>query len=300
MNPVLTLSNLSKNFGNLKAVNSVTFSVEKGSVFGILGPNGSGKTTTLGMLLGVLQPSGGNFSWFGEAPSAASLKRIGAILETPNFYPYLSGKANLKLVAAIKECGEDRIEEVLRQVNLLDRAKDKFRTYSLGMKQRLALAAALLNEPEVLVLDEPTNGLDPQGIAEVREVIGQIADSGTTILLASHLLDEVEKVCREVAILKKGELLYCGPVEGVSNDLSAQYVELSADDLKALEQVLSKHPQIMRITPRDKGLIATFTETIHGGDLNGYLFQQGIVLNHLAVRQKSLEAQFLELTNKNQ
>ena len=299
MNSVLSIDNLSKSYGQVKAVQNLSFSVEKGSVFGILGPNGSGKTTTLGMLLGVLQPDAGNFSWFGKAPAAESLKKIGAILETPNFFPYLSGIQNLRIVADIKEVPYSRIDPVLEQVNLSNRGKDNFKNYSLGMKQRLALGAALLNQPEVLVLDEPTNGLDPQGIAEVRQLITQIAQDGTTILLASHLLDEVEKVCTDVAILKSGQLLFSGPVSEILTGSGSEYVELNAPDIAKLKAALQQHPEIENLINRAPGLVATFTRPITGVELNDYLHQQGVTLGHLAVRQKSLETQFLELTSKN-
>jgi ABC-type multidrug transport system ATPase subunit len=205
MPKVLEINNLSKNYGRIKAVDQASFSVEKGQVFGILGPNGSGKTTTLGIILDVIQPSEGSYQWFEEPNSHQQRKKIGSILETPNFYPYLSAVNNLKIVADIKGIDYSDIERVLKVTNLVDRKDDKFKTYSLGMKQRMSIASALLGDPEVLVLDEPTNGLDPQGIAEVRNLIIELGNQGKTIILASHLLDEVEKVCTHAAVLKKGK-----------------------------------------------------------------------------------------------
>src|SRR5688572_2298659 len=193
----------------------------------MLGPNGSGKTTTLGMLMSVVNPSAGSYKWFDEPPSAQVRKKIGAVLEHPIFYPYLSGQKNLELNAKIKECPPENIPNVLELVELTDRRHDKYKTYSLGMKQRLAIASALLNNPTVLILDEPTNGLDPMGIAEIRELIKKIAANGKTIILASHLLDEVQKVCTHFAILRKGSLIHCGPVEEVN--AGSETIEVRAD-----------------------------------------------------------------------
>ena len=238
MEQILTIDNLNKKYGTVQAVKNLSLQIEKGSVFGILGPNGSGKTTTLGIALGVIKPTSGSFEWFGKPLNKAALLRIGAILEQPNIYPYLSAVNNLKIVADIKKTNYDRIDEVLRLVDLYDRRNDKYRNFSLGMKQRLAIASALINDREVLVLDEPTHGLDPKGIAYLSAIINKIAQQGTTIILASHLLDEVEKVCTHVAVLKKGETLLTGPVTDV---LAANAtVELSAEDENKLVEILPK------------------------------------------------------------
>ncbi|MFT5022142.1 MAG: ABC-2 type transport system ATP-binding protein, partial [Colwellia sp.] len=189
METILSVSELTKSYGSLIAVKKLSFTIEKGNVYGILGPNGSGKSTTLGMVLSVVNPTQGSFSWFGGALSThQALKKVGAIIERPNFYPYMSAVKNLRLVCKIKGVSEKTIEEKLELVGLLDRKDSLFSSYSLGMKQRLAIASALLNDPEILILDEPTNGLDPQGIHQIREIIKTIAAKGTTILLASHLL----------------------------------------------------------------------------------------------------------------
>ena len=210
MEKVLTISGLQKNYGKIHAVNDLSLSVERGSVYGILGPNGSGKTTTLAIILGVVNSNGGSYSWFGNENSKNDRKRIGAILEQPLFYPYLTAEKNLQIVASIKGVEYSDIERVLKIVELFERKDSKFRTFSYGMKQRLAIASALLGNPEVLIFDEPTNGLDPKGIAEIRELIIKIAKQGITILLASHLLDEVQKTCSHVAVLKSGKKLYEG------------------------------------------------------------------------------------------
>ncbi|MGA9325609.1 MAG: ATP-binding cassette domain-containing protein, partial [Salegentibacter sp.] len=185
METILTLNQLTKNYGTLTAVDKLSFSIEKGNVYGILGPNGSGKSTTLGMVLNVVNKTGGDFSWFnGSESTHEALKKVGAIIEHPNFYPYMTATQNLALVCKIKGVQPEKIEEKLEIVGLLDRKNSKFSTFSLGMKQRLAIASALLNDPEILILDEPTNGLDPQGIHQIREIIRKIATTGTTILLA--------------------------------------------------------------------------------------------------------------------
>ena len=243
MESVLSIQHLNKHYGRLHAVNDLNLEVPRGSVFGILGPNGSGKTTTLGMLLDVLSVDSGAFYWFGKPSNKAVRKRIGAILETPNFYPYLNAVRNLKIVADIKGAPYDQIGEVLKRVGLYERRNDSFKTYSLGMKQRLAIAGALLNNPEVLVLDEPTNGLDPQGIAEIRELIVRISQEGVTILLASHLLDEVEKVCTDVAVLKKGQLLFLGKVDQVLGDRDTTLFEVASEDLDGAEGRLQLAPR---------------------------------------------------------
>ncbi|MGB0979072.1 MAG: ABC transporter ATP-binding protein [Croceimicrobium sp.] len=293
MEKILELHALSKNYGRIKAVDQLSLEVEKGTVFGILGPNGSGKTTTLGMLLGVTRPSAGSFSWFGGEQAEKAKKRIGSLLETPNFYPYMTARQNLKLVAKIKECKNPNIEEVLEQVKLLDRGDDKFKTYSLGMKQRLAIASALLGDPDILLLDEPTNGLDPRGIAEVRQLILEIADRGTTVIMASHILAEVEKVCSHVAVLKKGVLKYSGLASELSGHLGKLVV--AAADLEQLQNTLQEHPSIKQIERDGKVLVVLLQEKIDPASINRWLAEKNIHLNHLEQRQGSLEEGFLKL-----
>jgi ABC-2 type transport system ATP-binding protein len=296
MNIILEIDRLSKHFGSLVAVDDISFAVEKGNVYGLLGPNGSGKTTTLGMILNVVNPTKGTWRWFGKEHSAASLKKIGAIIERPNFYPYLSAKKNLQTVANIKQVPVSRIDEKLELVDLLHRKNDRFAAFSLGMKQRLAIAAALLNNPEVLILDEPTNGLDPQGIIKIREIIKQIADTGTTIILASHLLDEVEKVCSHVVVLNKGKSIYCGTVENMSSELG--YFELGAANLDALADIIEKMPQFEKVTHKQNMVLAMLKSDIDAEELNKILVEHGIFLNHLAKRKDNLEQQFLNLIKK--
>lgn len=294
---ILTLNKLTKKFGSLTAVDQLSFTIKKGNVYGILGPNGSGKSTTLGMVLNVVNPSGGNFQWFdGSVSTHNALKKVGAIIEHPNFYPYMTAVQNLALVCKIKGVDPEKISEKLEIVGLLDRKDSKFRTFSLGMKQRLAIASALLNDPEILILDEPTNGLDPQGIHQIREIIRQIATTGTTILLASHLLDEVEKVCSHVVIIRKGIKLYSGRVD----EMNANYgfLELKSPDLEKLKSLLSEHPSIGKISIGEDLLTAFLSEPMDADTLNSYLLEKGVVLSHLVKRKESLEEQFLQLINQ--
>ena len=295
METILTVNNLTKKFGYLTAVKDLSFSIEKGNVYGILGPNGSGKSTTLGIILNVVNKTSGEFSWFdGTTSTHDALKKVGAIIERPNFYPYMSAEKNLKLVCKIKEVPEDKVHEKLELVGLLERKDSKFKTYSLGMKQRLAIASALLNDPEILILDEPTNGLDPAGIHQIREIIKKIAAQGTTILLASHLLDEVEKVCSHVVILRKGEKLYSGPVDSML--ASHGFFELRTTNMNGLKEVLSKHASFGNIVGENGTLTAYLKEEMNAEELNKMLFDQGIILSHLVKRRESLEEQFLTLT----
>ena len=294
---ILTVNNLTKKFGHLTAVKNLSFTIERGNVYGILGPNGSGKSTTLGIVLNVVNRTSGSFSWFdGNTSTHQALKKVGAIIERPNFYPYMSAMQNLKLVCKIKEVPEDRVEEKLRLVGLWERRDSKFRTFSLGMKQRLAIASALLNDPEILILDEPTNGLDPQGIHQIRELIKQIASEGTTILLASHLLDEVEKVCSHVVILRKGENLYDGTVDGML--ASHGYFELRAHDPEKLRRFLEENGSFSHVETENGLLMAYLNEPMEAQTLNQLCFEQKIVLSHLVKRKESLEQQFLTITNK--
>ncbi|CAN5403367.1 ABC transporter ATP-binding protein [soil metagenome] len=292
METVLSIQGLTKNFGKLCAVNQINLEVKRGQVFGMLGPNGSGKTTTLGMLMGVVNPSAGNFSWFGQPPSNQIRKKIGAVLEHPIFYPYLSGQKNLELMALIKEAPVSNIQKVLEIVELADRKHDKYKTYSLGMKQRLAIASALLNDPIVLILDEPTNGLDPMGIAEIREIIKRIANDGKTIILASHLLDEVQKVCTHFAILRKGTLVHSGPVDEVGRGEESVEVLAYHDDIVV---VLENFAGSLNVKKEDQHYLVKMKEGFHSQDLNKYLFEKGIVAIHLLTQKKSLEKQFLEI-----
>lgn len=273
----------------------MSFEIKKGNVYGILGPNGSGKSTTLGIVLNVVNKTSGDFEWFGgKVATHDALKKVGAIIERPNFYPYMTAKENLELVCKIKGTPFSKVDEKLELVGLLERKNDKFKTYSLGMKQRLAIASALLNDPEILILDEPTNGLDPQGIRQIRDIIRIIASQGTTILLASHLLDEVEKVCSHVVVLQKGVMLYQGSVNNMIENNS--FFELQSDNNEQLKLALQNHTSIEKIVEEEGKILVYLEQEISAKELNAYLFEQKIVLEHLVKRKNSLEEQFLELT----
>lgn len=297
MNTVLELRDITKKFGYLTAVKNLSFSIGKGNVYGILGPNGSGKSTTLGMILNVVNVTSGSYSWFsGTTDTHNALKRVGAIIERPNFYPYMSAYQNLKLVCKIKGVSVDAIEEVLETVGLLERKNSAFSTFSLGMKQRLAIASALLNEPEVLILDEPTNGLDPQGIHQIREIIKVIAKKGTTILLASHLLDEVEKVCTHVVVLRKGEKLYSGRVDEMIS--SHGFFEIKTHQNNQLISFIKNHPKVFNHKV-DGDLTTIFLkESLESEVFMKELFENNIIPTHFVKRKESLEEQFLQLTDQ--
>ena len=293
--PILSLHNITKFYGRIQALNNVSLEVPEGSVFGILGPNGSGKTTMLGIVMDVLKATNGSYRWFDHEPSPEDRKKIGTLLETPNFYHYLSGERNLRIAAEIKGHGKEDIPEVLKRVNLWERKDSKFTTYSLGMKQRLALASCLLGNPPVLVFDEPTNGLDPVGIAETRDLIKRLAKEGKTIILASHLLDEVEKVCSHVAILQKGKLIAAGHVDEVL--VNEDIVEVGAADLSQLESVLKLTNGWSQM--RQEGNVIQLyypVGLVKLESINRHCFQNGVVLNHLQLKKKSLEVKFFELT----
>jgi len=293
---VLSINQLTKHYGPIRAVDHLDLEIERGSVYGILGPNGSGKTTTLGMVLDIIRPTRGTYSWFGNPPDKEDRKRIGAILEVPVFYPYLTAEKNLRLNARIKGAGTENIDDILRQVGLLERKDSRYKTYSLGMKQRLAIGSALLGKPEVLILDEPTNGLDPKGIAEIRQLIIQVANEGTTIILASHILDEVQKTCSHVAVLEKGKKLFSGRVDEVLN--KSNWIEVSCENMAALELALKNTPWVSSFQEETDKYVFVPGENINLAEINRYFFDKGIVLSHLALRRKSLENYFLELLDK--
>ena len=295
---VLQIHNLSKSYGKIKALNDVSFNIPKGSVFGLLGPNGSGKTTLLSIVLDILGADAGSYSWFGEPSTFVHRKRIGSLLETPNFYHYLSAVQNLKVTQSISQRGNDAaIDDVLKKVNLYERRNSKFSTYSLGMKQRLAIAASLLGEPEVLLLDEPTNGLDPVGIAEIRELIKSLAAAGHTVIMASHLLDEVEKICDHVAILKYGKLIASGTVASVLADEDCYL--LNATNQESLIGLLKSLPGVSRLAVTNEGIECYIRdESLNAEDINNYCFQHQIVLNQLTAKKKRLEEKFFELTSQ--
>lgn len=293
MPEVLSISGLSKKYGSLRAVNNLDLTIEQGNVYGILGPNGSGKTTTLAIIMDIIKASKGTFRWFGEESSYKSRQRIGATLENPHFYPYLSAINNLKIIASIKDKPYKGLKDILKLVGLYERRRDKFRHYSMGMKQRLAIASALIGDPEVLIFDEPTNGLDPQGIAEIRELIIRIAGEGQTVLLASHLLDEVQKTCSHVAVLRKGEKLFSGSMDELSRE--SDIIELSSNSTEFLLDALREIDDIGEITKEGQLLLVKSKPELTPADINEILIEKGIVLSHLNLRKRSLEKEVLKL-----
>ena len=296
MNEILSIQNLSKNFGKIKAVDDLSFTVEKGTVYGILGPNGSGKTTTLSVITGVLHPASGSYRWFGNKPGKWERKRMGSLIEIPNFYPYLTLFQNLQIVARIKNVQEEDINRVLGITDLLRRKYSRFDTLSLGMKQRLSFASVLLGDPEVLVLDEPANGLDPEGIAEVRNIIISERDKGKTIIIASHILDEVEKVCTHVGILKMGKLITSGRVDKLL--VMDRVVTMSAPDNAKLKEILEKSGLVKSIKEDVDSITATIVSETEPGEINKYVIGKGITLTRLEVNKPTLESQFLELVRE--
>lgn len=296
MENILTINNLNKKFGAVHAVNNLSLTIKKGNVYGILGPNGSGKSTTLGIILNVVNKTSGEFTWFdGSISTHEALKKVGAIIERPNFYPYMTAVQNLELVCKIKNISTSKIEEKLKAVNLYDRRNSTFQTYSLGMKQRLAIASALLNDPEILILDEPTNGLDPQGIHEIREIIKQIASKGTTILFASHLLDEVEKICNHVIVIRNGVKLYDGRVDEITTSFGLLELKVDKDKDKLIDIIPSFYG-IESIKEEDGLIIAKLNQDISASEFNQLLIEKGFALSHLVKRKPNLEQQFLTLT----
>jgi ABC-type multidrug transport system ATPase subunit len=292
---ILSLRELRKTYGPVKALKGISFDVPEGSVFGILGPNGSGKTTLLGIVLDVLKSDAGSYSWFDGISPESARSQLGALLETPNFYHYLNADENLKINAAIKGRGADDIDRVLEIVGLTARRSSKFTTYSLGMKQRLAIGSALLGKPRVLVLDEPTNGLDPAGIAEIRTLIRSLSSDGITVIMASHLLDEVEKVCTHMAILKRGDLLVTGSVAEVMR--SEDEIEIAAENMDALRLAVADSKSLKSLVDRSTITIAAI-EGVTPSSLNAHFAAKGITLSHLVLKKKSLEHTFIELTGR--
>jgi ABC-2 type transport system ATP-binding protein len=293
---VLSINKLTKTYGKVKALDNLNLEIESGNIFGLLGPNGSGKTTTLGIILGILGNDSGTYEWFDGQYGDQHRMYIGAILETPNFYPYLDAVDNLEIVARIKNIKQTNFDEILEQVNLANRKTSKFHSYSLGMKQRLAIAATLIGDPEVLIFDEPTNGLDPQGISEVRDVLTRVASNGNTVIMASHLLDEVEKICSHVAIIKDGILRKTGEVGALLNN-DAQ-VHIAAEDMMRLENMLLGLPYIRNVVKRDNFIECNLSKDQNVAELNANAFQQGLLLTHLVSKKQSLEDEFLEITKE--
>ena len=296
---ILETDNLVKRYGQLTAVNGLSLNVEEGQIFGILGPNGSGKTTTLGIILSIIKADGGRYQWFEgqRGKDEDVLKSVGSLLETPNFYPYMTAEQNLKIVAHIKQAKNANFDDLLRLVNLFHRKDTPFSAYSLGMKQRLAIAATMVGDPSVLILDEPTNGLDPTGIAEIRDTILKIAQQGKTIFMASHLLDEVEKVCSHVAIIKNGKLLSQGAVGQLLD--KEIFLEIASENNEILRGVLSEASFVTTVELKNHTIILGVKKGTPIVDVSRFVFEKGIIITHLAEKKHRLEDEFLKITSKN-
>ena len=294
---IVRTEKLTKKFGNLVAVNDLNLEIHRGEIFGFLGPNGSGKTTTIGMLLGLIRPSAGRVEIFGQDISKnpdAILPRIGVVMERPGLYPYLSGRDNLSVLARITG-GVDhgRIEEVLDLVGLAARAKDKFQIYSQGMKQRLSLAAALLNDPEFIILDEPTNGLDPAGLKEVRELIKSLGKRGKTIFLSSHLLHEVEQVCDHLAVVKQGKVMAQGEASQLLRRGGA--LELKVTDVEKAVAILKSVEWISSVT-REDDTIQVDVPLERTAEISALLARNNVFISEMKAKESTLEKFFLEVT----
>ena len=292
---VIETRRLTKRYDNgITAVDAVNLHVRKGEVYGFLGPNGAGKTTTLRMLAGLTRPTSGTAVVTGQPlGSHRSLARVGCLIESPAFYPYLSGRDNLRVVAEYAGVPSSRIDDALDLVDLVPRAGHKFGTYSLGMKQRLGLAAATLKDPEVLVLDEPTNGLDPQGMADMRTLVKEIAKGGRTVLVSSHLLSEVEQMCTQVGVIQRGRLIAEGPIEELRRDQDALEVRAQPEaQAAALLQQLAGAKAVQQVD----GAIRVKIAPGRAAEINRTLVQAGISVSRLAQVTRSLEDVFLELT----
>lgn len=296
---ILQTNQLSKRFSKrILAVDALDLNIERNQIFGILGPNGSGKTTTLGMILGVVSITKGSYSWFEKGDDYSLRKRIGAILEQPNFYPFLSASQNLVVHSRIKDIRKPDTDGLLRLVNLYERKDDPFKTYSLGMKQRLAIASALMADPEVLIFDEPTNGLDPQGIAEIRKLILDIKDMNKTIILASHLLDEVQKVCSHFAVLQRGKKIYSGSVDEALKQTNT--VLISADNHQHLWEAVKSFPGSASVENGPDIIKVNVSEGWSASSLNKFLVEKNVSVNFIQQKKSSLEEMFLELLRENE
>ncbi|MCX6013635.1 MAG: ABC transporter ATP-binding protein [Chloroflexi bacterium] len=298
-NPVVRTNNLTKHFGRIVAVNDLNLEVHQGQVFGFLGPNGSGKSTTMRMLMGLITPTSGSAEVLGlniHDNLAVILPRVGAVMDTPGFYPYLSGWDNLKYFAQITiGVNKDRIKQVLDLVELSDRATDKFSSYSMGMKQRLAIACALLGDPEFIILDEPTNGLDPAGMKEIRELIIKLSKEGKTIFLNSHLLHEVEQVCDQVAIIKEGKLVTQGLVKDLMNH--GNRLQLTVNEPEKAIIILKKFDWITSVT-RENNTLSIDLKTEHIAEISPILAKENIFITEMKTTEETLERIFLELTEE--
>jgi ABC-2 type transport system ATP-binding protein len=294
---VVETRDLTKRYGRTPAVEGLNLSVRRGEVYGFLGPNGAGKTTTLRMLLGLVKPSSGSASVLGEEPgSPACLRRVGSLVESPSFYPYLSGRANLRAVARLAGVGDRkaRVGEALRRVGLSERAKDRYKKYSTGMKQRLGVAAALLKAPDLLILDEPTNGLDPKGMAEMRILIRTLGEGARTVLLSSHLMGEVEQICDRVGVIRRGKLVAEGTVEELIKGPGVLLVR--AEPREEALRVAGRLAEVESATLGEDGALRLHANPESSSAIGAKLYAAGVRVSEMRTERRSLEEVFLELT----
>lgn len=283
---------LIKRYGETVALNGLNLRIRRGEVYGFVGQNGAGKTTAMRMLVGLMRPTSGSASVLGRpAGSKEALASTGAMIEEPAFYPYLSGRDNLRVFARLASVPEERVDPVLGAVELTSRAKDAFSGYSMGMKQRLGVAAALLKEPQLLILDEPTNGLDPQGIADMRVLLRGLAEQGRTVMLSSHLMAEVEQICDRIGILRGGRLVAEGTLDELRGE---QEIRVRVDSLDRALEVLQPLPFVESIRVAD-GCLYLRSDVEHASEVNRYLLYFGIAVSELGPATQSLEDVFLEI-----
>ncbi len=292
--PIMVTDELTKRYGRHTAVDAVSLTVRRGEIYGFLGPNGAGKTTTLRMLLGLVRPTGGSARVLGGRPGDPSvLRRVGALVEGPGFYPYLSGRDNLRVLASYNRLTGTDVEQALEQVDLSARAGDAFKSYSLGMKQRLGVAAALLGEPDLLILDEPTNGLDPNGMADMRELVRRLAGQGRTVLLSSHLLGEVQQICDRVGVIDGGRLLTESTVAELRG---ASSLFVHAEPVMRAEQVIGSTLGAVEIRRAADGGLQVVTEPDRSPEIVRALVQAGIEVHEIRSVERTLEEVFFEMT----
>jgi ABC-2 type transport system ATP-binding protein len=297
MNDIVVTDRLSKTYGHRRAVADVSLTVRRGEVYGFLGPNGAGKTTTLRMLMGLVRPTGGTARVLGGRPGdPAVLRRVGSLIEGPGFYPYLSGRDNLRVLARYNRIDDREVEDVLEQVELRERGADRFKSYSLGMKQRLGVAAAMLGDPDLLILDKPTNGLDPAGVADMRALLRRVVERGQTVLLSSHLLGEVQQICNRVGVISGGRLL----VESTVAELRGESAVLvRAEPVAEAARAAGRLCGDEAVTVGHDDALHVRMSTERSAELTRALVHAGIAVHEVRPVERTLEEVFFEMTDDN-
>jgi len=298
-NLAISVDDLSKKYESGLAVSHANFEVPVGTICGFVGPNGAGKTTTIRMLLGLISPTGGKGQILGEPITSPDkyLPNVGAMIEGPAFYPALSGAENLRVLATLGGFPQERVDQLLKQVGLADRGNSKYKTYSLGMKQRLGIAAALLPNPKLLILDEPTNGLDPEGIQEIRQLLRSLADNGTTVFVSSHLLSELELISEYLVMLRKGEVVFAGPIQDLF-DQQQPFMIVKTESQQDLNKIIAIAESAGHKAHLRDGFAHIEGPAEWSGTLNKLAFESGILLTQLSPQLPNLEETFFELTGE--